>query len=129
MNITKNYRANRKNIFKIKIGKEQGTRFFCKILFPDNKNILIFFKIKSLKIYKKFEAFNTIKIDLNNRIKYTNEKFDITIIEIKKEDNIKKYLKLDEKILDEIINSINKNNNSISQREISSIIWHNRKYI
>ena len=73
--------------------------------------------------------FNTIKIDLNNRIKYTNEIFDITIIEIKKEDNIKKYLKLDEKILDEIINSINKNNNSISQREISSIIWHNRKYI
>ena len=40
MNIKKNYRANRKNIFKIKIGKEQGAGFFCKILFPDNKNIL-----------------------------------------------------------------------------------------
>ena len=42
----------------------------------------------------------TIKLD-NNRIKYTNEKFDITILEIKEnEDNLNnKYLELDDEII------------------------------
>ena len=43
-------------------------------------------------------------------MKYTNKELDITIIEIKKEDNIKNYLELDEKIMDDIINNLNKNN-------------------
>ena len=42
----------------------------------------------------------TIKLD-NNRLKYTNEKFDITILEIKEnEDNLNNtYLELDDEII------------------------------
>ena len=41
------------------------------------------------------------EISLNNRIKYTNQKYDITIIEIKPDDNINDYLELDENIMKE----------------------------
>ena len=112
-----------KNICKIKIGNEQGTGFFCLIPFPDNKNMLPVFITNNHIINKEFlykkdniisidieEEENTREINLNERMKYTNEEIDITIIEIKKEDNIKNYLELDEKILDDIINNVNKNN-------------------
>jgi hypothetical protein len=49
------------------------------------------------------------KINLNNRLKYTNKNHDITIIEIKKEDNINHYLKLDDKIINDILNDSNEN--------------------
>ena len=101
-----------KNICKIKIGNEQGTGFFCLIPFPDNKNMLPVFITNNHIINKEFlykkdniisidieEEENTREINLNERMKYTNEEIDITIIEIKKEDNIKNYLELDEKIL------------------------------
>ena len=48
------------------------------LLYKDNETISI--KIK--------EDNNIKKIPLNNRIKYTNEEYDITIIEIKESDNI-----------------------------------------
>ena len=112
-----------KNICKIKIGNEQGTGFFCLIPFPDNKNMLPVFITNNHIINKEFlykkdniisidieEEENTREINLNERMKYTNEEIDITIIEIKKGDNIKNYLELDEKILDDIINNVNKNN-------------------
>ena len=38
-------------------------------------------------------------IDLKDRIKYTSEKFDITIIELKEKDNINNYLDLDDFII------------------------------
>ena len=41
---------------------------------------------------------------------YTNKKFDITIIEIKEEDEIKNYLELDDNILNDILYNENKNN-------------------
>ena len=98
-----------KNICKIKIGEEQGTGFFCKIPFPDINNMLSVFitnnhvindKIlydNNLKININIEEENEIReINLNNRIKYTNEEYDITIIEIKEEDNINNYLELDD---------------------------------
>ena len=91
---------------------DKGTGFFVKIpykskLLPvlittnhvintddiiNNKNISIF-----LNNDKKIK---TIKLD-NNRLKYTNEKLDITIIEIKEnEDNLNKdYLELDDEII------------------------------
>ena len=111
-----------KNICKIKIGEEQGTGFFCKIPFPDINNMLsvfitnnhiindkILYKNNS-KININIEEENEIKeINLNNRIKYTNKEYDITIIEIKEEDNINNYLELDEIIINDIINNINKN--------------------
>ena len=109
-----------RNICKIKIGQEQGTRFFCKIPFPDknnkyinlpvfitnnhilneniinSNNIVIELDIKEEKEIKK--------INLNNRMKYTNKEYDSTIIELKEEDNIKNYIELDEKILNGINN-------------------------
>ena len=89
------------NISKIKIGKEQGTGFFCKIPFPDLNNMLSVFIttnhiINGELLYKNnaiieisIEEENNIrKLNLNNRMKYTDEEYDITIIEIKKEDEI-----------------------------------------
>ena len=57
------------------------------------------------------EENNIRKLNLNNRIKYTNEEYDITIIEIKNEDEINNYLELDENIINDIINNNNKNKN------------------
>ena len=68
---------------------------------------LLFKKDKIIEIEIKEEE-KTKKINLNDRIKYTNKKYDITIIEIKKEDNIKNYLVLDDLIMDDILNNINK---------------------
>ena len=112
-----------KNICKIKIGEEQGTGFFCKIPFPDKNNMLPVFitnnKVLGEELLYKKDAIISIniktekdikKINLNNRMKYTNNDYDITIIEIKEKDNIKSYLNLDNKIIDDIINNDNKNN-------------------
>ena len=43
-------------------------------------------------------------------MKYTNEEYDITIIEIKNEDEINNYLELEENIINDIIDNNNKNN-------------------
>ena len=87
----------------------KGTGFFCKILYKNkivpllitnnhvinqeilnrNENILITINNNEEK-----------EINLENRIKYTNEEYDITIIEIKEnEDQINNYLELDDKIV------------------------------
>ena len=110
-----------KNICKINIEKSQGTGFFCKIPFPDLNNLLPVFItnnhiINEELLYKKgekikidiFEETEIKEIDLNNRMKYTNEEYDITIIELKEKDKIKNYLELDDKIINDIINN-NKN--------------------
>ena len=55
------------------------------------------------------EKSNKININLNNRIKYTNEEYDIAIIEIKEKDNINNYLELDDIIIDDILNNNNQN--------------------
>ena len=47
---------------------------------------------------------------MNNRIKYTNEEFDVTIIEIKDEDEINSFLELDDVLIEDIIKNSNKNN-------------------
>ena len=52
------------------------------------------------KIFKK------IKMD-TNRKKYTNKDLDVTIIEIKDEDNIQNFLFLDDNILNNEINNYN----------------------
>ena len=110
------------NICKIKIGDEQGTGFFCKIPFPDEKNMLPVFitnnhvikeeilykNNKNISIYIKGEKAER-KINLNNRIKYTNIYYDITIIEILEKDHINNYLELDDKIISDIIDDENFN--------------------
>ena len=110
------------NVCKIMIGNTQGSGFFCKIPFPDKNNMLpvfitnnhnindnllkdgsteISYYIKKEKVLKKLK--------LKNRRTYTNEKYDVTIIEIKKEDNINNYLELDDKIINDILNNTNDN--------------------
>ena len=88
------------NICKIKIGQEQGTGFFCKIPFPNKNNKLpvlitnnhviddksLYNKNTNIKIDIEEEKESKI-IDLKDRIKYTNKKFDITIIELIEKDN------------------------------------------
>ena len=89
----------------------KGTGFFCKLPFPDNKHLLSALitsnHVIDEKILKKDKISFTLnndqeikEIELENRIKFTNEKYDITIIEIKdKQDGINNYLELDENIL------------------------------
>ena len=91
-----------KNIFKIKIGKKQGTGYFCKI--PYNNKIVLMTNnhvidenINEINIKIKEEKESRI-INLNNRIKYTNKEYDITIIEMNEKDNINNYLELDDNI-------------------------------
>ena len=112
----------KKNICKLKIGEEQGTGFFCEIPFPNEDHLLKVLitnnHVINEQTLKKKDAVipidieeepNTKYLNLNNRIKYTSEKYDTTIIELKENDDIKNYLKLDDKIIEDIINSINKN--------------------
>ena len=111
-----------KCICKIKIGKMQGTGFFCMVPFPDKnhmKPILItnnhvineyLLNKEEQKIPLDIKNENDIKyINLDNRMKYTNEEYDITIIEIKEEDNINNYLELDDKIINDLFEKNNKN--------------------
>ena len=117
-----------KNICKIKIGKKQGTGFFCKIPFPNKDSMLPvlitnnhivkgdFLKMNNSKLLVDIkENAEIIELDLNNRMKYTNEEFDITIIEIKEEDVIINYLELDDAILNDILNNKNKNKDFIDK--------------
>ena len=110
-----------KCICKIKIGEEQSTGFFCKIPFPNKENMLkvlitnnhiINDEKISIDIY---EELNTKYLNLNDRIKYTNEEYDTTIIEIKDNDDIKNFLELDDNIIENVINNINLNDNYINK--------------
>ena len=100
-----------------------GTGFFCKIPFPSKDKLLpvlvtnnhlidekilendketIMLYIKESNKYKNF--------NLNNRKYYTNKEYDITLIEIKEnQDEINNFLELDDNLLEDILN-----NNSIS---------------
>ena len=96
------------------------TMFFCKIPFP-NKNKMLPVLItnnhsineKDNKIFLSINRGNQ-HIELNidkNRIFYTNEEFDTTIIEIKAKDQIKcDYFELDDIIINNILNNENNNN-------------------
>jgi len=112
-----------KNIFKIKVDNGlQGTGFFCKIPYPNKNNMISVLitcnhlinedilykkdKIISIKIKEENEIRN---INLNDRIKYSSQKYDITIIEIKEKDNINNFLELDDIITSDILNNKNEN--------------------
>ena len=110
-----------KYICKIKIGQNQGTGFFCKIPFPGINNMLTVFITNNHIIDQEFlnkedaiiqfdikEETDKININLNNRMKYTSEEYDTTIIEIKEKDNIRNYLELDDIIINDIINKKSK---------------------
>ena len=109
------------NICKIKIGSIQGTGFFCEIPFPDKNNMFPVFITNNHIINEKIlYAENAVieieikydgikKLNLNNRYKYTNKEYDITIIEIKNTDDITSFLQLDDTIINNIIKIENKN--------------------
>ena len=110
-----------KNICKINIGQIQGTGFFCKIPFPDKKNMLpvlitnnhiinrYILNDENLKVTIDIkEELELLELDLNDRKKYTNEEYDITIIEIKDKDQINNYIELDDIIMNDILFNINK---------------------
>ena len=111
-----------KDICIIKIDDIQGTGFFTKIPFPDLNNMLPVLITNHHIINKALLNANNKKISirikqdnfyktlyLNNRIKYSQENYDITIIEIKDEDEINNYLDLDDIIIDDILNNNNTN--------------------
>ena len=116
-----------KNICKINIGNTQGTGFFCKIPFPNQNNMLPVFITNNHIINEQLLNTNDKKINLyieedgikeillNNRMKYTNKEYDITIIEIKDKDNINNYLELDDIIINDILNNNNKNYKYINE--------------
>ena len=116
-----------KNICKIKIGNEQGTGFFCKIPFRKKDNMLpvlitnnhiineniLYKKDENISIYIEEKGWK--KMDLKKRMKFTNIDFDTTIIEIKDRDEINNFLELDDIIIDDIINKIDKNDRLIDE--------------
>ena len=118
-----------RNICKINIGQIQGTGFFCKIPFPNKEKMLHVLMTnnhiinddilnqKNVKIKLDIKEEDDVKEILldNNRMKYTNEEYDITIIEIKEEDNIHNYLELDDIIINDILNNKNRNKDFINE--------------
>ena len=102
-----------KCICKIKVEENKyGTGFFCEIPFPDkkkmlpvlitNNHIINKFNANISLLKKKDKDWKNIKL-LNDRYLYTNEAYDITIIEIKPIDENKNFLKLDKTLIDDII--------------------------
>ena len=100
------FKQMKKNICKLCLKDgSKGTGFFCKIPFPDQDHLLTVLITNNhiindsylneeekiyFRIYKNNDKNGNIKnIKINNRKKYSSKKYDITIIEIKKnEDNI-----------------------------------------
>jgi len=105
-------------VCKIHIEGKKGTGFFIKIPYNEKKLRLLITNNHVLD-EKDLIIDNVINISLNNekefkeikidskRKKYTNEKLDVTIIEIKDEDNINNFLSLDNKIMNADINNYN----------------------
>ena len=119
-----------RDICLINIGVKKGTGFFCKIPFPKKENMLPvlitnnniidedLLNQENIKIELNIKGEEKIKeiINTNNRMKYTNKDYDITIIEIKEEDNINNFLELDDIIIDNIINNEDRNKGYINEK-------------
>ena len=98
--------------------------FFCKIPFHYKNNVLkvlitSYLTVDEKKLYKKDEEIiiymkegKKIILSLNNRIKYINNEYCTTIIEIKEEDGINdyNYLELDDEIINDVISNKNEFN-------------------
>ena len=124
----------RSKVCKIFSNSCNGTGFFCKIKFPNNKLVPVLItnnhvigesilndenqKI-SYSIYKKEMKY----IKLNNRMKYTSpqDKFDVTIIEIKESDKIN-----DEMFFDL---ELNENNSDFYKKTIYTLHYPGEKGI
>ena len=110
----------------------EGTGFFTKIPFNNillpvlitNNHILNendIQKNKKVSIYYNKEI-RSIKVD-ERRKRYTNKKLDITIIEIKEEDNIKEYIELDDNIMNYFKLNKKENPNYINESYCNKSIY------
>jgi len=128
-----------KKICKIKMKDgAQGTGFFCIIPFPNEDNFLPVLItnnhiINQQSLSKENEIISLMirneqkvkVINLSNRKSYTNPDYDITIIELKQEDNIHNFLELDDNILNNILdNDDNDNSNQIYLKETLYILQY-----
>ena len=82
---------------------------FCKVPFPDEKNLLPIILTSNIVLDRRYlenedeitiliyNCSKPITINLENRIKYSNDEYDIAIIEIKEDiDGINNYLEIDD---------------------------------
>ena len=110
-----------KYICEIQIDSIQGTGFFCKIPFPDDNMydtlpvLITSSHIINSELLDKKDSKISIKthknisfksLNLNDRKKYINKDYDITIIEIKAQDNIKNYLKINDNIINDVLDEV-----------------------
>ena len=113
----------RESVCKIHIEGKHGTGSFVQVPY-DNQLLRLLITNNHVLNEQDIMPGNTIVLSLNNekifkkikieskRKKYTNKDLDVTIIEIKDEDNINKYISLDDKIMNneiDIYNDIYKN--------------------
>ena len=95
-----------KSVCKIAIGKKKATGFICLIPNPKIDHLLKVL-ITCNHVLNDLRIGNQIQLEFNDKKKiltidefrktYTNEKFDITIIELKKNEfDLKDYLKIDD---------------------------------
>lgn len=99
----------------------KGTGFFCKVPLSKDEYLPVFITNNHMIDEKDLKEENDISIKINNgqkkyisksislkkTFKYTNETYDVTIIEIKQNiDNIYDFLELDENILDNPIDNV-----------------------
>ena len=93
---------------------KKATGFFCKIPFPDQFNLLpVLFTNNHVLGEKDLEINKTIKITLDDdkiekylkldssRLVYTSKELDVSIIQIKAEDHIDKFLDIDDNIFED----------------------------
>ena len=116
------------HVCKIILDNTQGTGFFWLIPYPDMNNRLSVLitnnHIINEELLNEINAEITIstqddtnikKIKLDNKIKYTNKEYDVTIIEVKEEEKINSYLELDDTLLEDILNDKNMNKSYIDE--------------
>ena len=109
----------------------KGTGFFVKIQYKSKLLPALITTNHTINIYdilckrnislhlNNEQIIKKIKLD-NNRLMYTNEKFGISIIEIKEEDNLNnKYLELD----DEIINYLKLDKTKLKKKESPNYLY------
>ena len=113
-------------VCKILLKEGSGTGFFGKIKFPNNKlipalitnnhviNESILENENNKIYYSTYNQKESKYIQLNDRMKYTNKDYDITIIEIKENDNISENMYFD----------IELNNNNIIYCKTSIYVLH-----
>ena len=106
-------------ICKVKNNQIIGTGFFCKIPYINNTKINVL--ITSYQLINQYYSSNSINLLMNdyNQLKiinldptrniYFNSQCNITIIELKEQDNINNYLELDDNLFGNNIKSIFEN--------------------